>query len=402
MGSTNGYYDELHIRHPFLMVFFYSGTVWPLVLPYCCFNVFLLTALTVLKNYWNISISILPQGHALMSLLIAYLGVSKVNLAYERYMSAQIATGHAFLILRELHQLSITMTENFENAEAIEWRRDTRQTIIQLVHETVTALRDGKHAAALARNVGYRLGVGIDGSKVLNSRGGIHHYEDPMILVHALRSHLYNESAKILKGGDGVPELQLLERCKMIDLLHEFTVSYRNLVRLASSPLPFVLVQMGRTFIFIWTLTIPLVLTGADFVQEYPSAFFFVILLTYGFLGLEFLSRMLSNPFGDEIKNDLNVRGMGTAAIIGIKEDAGLSEMNNLQGNRSTATNATTGSLRGIVQKRQESIRKSARYARLDSGRKVDAVDEYSANSFKYCEMDESAGNADGFPVVFS
>ncbi len=337
-----------------------------------------------------------------MSLLIAYLGVSKVNLAYERYMSAQIATGHAFLILRELHQLSITLTENFENAEAIEWRRDTRQTIIQLVHETVTTLRDGKHAAALARNVGYRPGVGIDGSKDLNSRGGIHHYEDPMLLVHALRSHLYNESANIFKGRDGIPELQLLERCKMIDLLHEFTVSYRNLIRLASSPLPFVLVQMGRTFIFIWTLTIPLVLTGADFVQEYPSAFFFVILLTYGFLGLEFLSRMLSNPFGDEIKNDLNVRGMGTAAIIGIEEDAGLSEISNLRRTRSTATNATTNSLRGIVQKRQKSIRQSARYSLLHNERRVDAVDDNSVNSLKYCEMGESVGSGDGFPAVFS
>merc|ERR1719148_663891 len=108
----------------------------------------------------------------------------------------------------------------------------------------------------------------------------------------------------------------------MINLLHEFSASYRDLLRLASSGLPFALVQMGRTFTFVWVLTIPFVLTGKDFVQEYPSAFTFVILLTYGFLGLEFLSRMLSNPFGDEIKNDLNILGMGTAAVVGIEEDS--------------------------------------------------------------------------------
>mmetsp|Transcript_40199 Transcript_40199/g.72432 ORF Transcript_40199/g.72432 Transcript_40199/m.72432 type:complete len:218 (-) Transcript_40199:392-1045(-) len=133
-------------KHPFAIVFRYAGTVWPLVLPYCLFNISLLTALGVLKNYTDISLSILPQGHALMSLLIAYLGVSKVNLAYERYMSAQIATGHAFMILRELNQLSITLTEQYDGAEAYEWRRDTKRTIIQLIHETVATLRKEQEA----------------------------------------------------------------------------------------------------------------------------------------------------------------------------------------------------------------------------------------------------------------
>ena len=93
-----------HNQHPFAIVFRYRGTVWPLVLPYCILNVIILTCLTILQNTFEIRLSILPQGHALMSLLIAYLGVSKVNLAYERYMGAQIATGHGLMVLRELNQ----------------------------------------------------------------------------------------------------------------------------------------------------------------------------------------------------------------------------------------------------------------------------------------------------------
>ena len=76
-------------------------------------------------------------------------------------------------------------------------------------------------------------------------------------------------------------------------------MSYRNLLRLASSPLPFPLVQMGRTFTAVWTLSLPFVLIGDDFAEDSLSTFTFVILLTYGFLGLEFLSRMLANPFGE-------------------------------------------------------------------------------------------------------
>jgi len=56
---------------------------------------------------------------------------------------------------------------------------------------------------------------------------------------------------------------------------------------------------MGRTFTAVWTLSLPFVLIGDDFAEDSLSTFTFVILLTYGFLGLEFLSRMLANPFGE-------------------------------------------------------------------------------------------------------
>mmetsp|Transcript_24537 Transcript_24537/g.52863 ORF Transcript_24537/g.52863 Transcript_24537/m.52863 type:complete len:396 (+) Transcript_24537:471-1658(+) len=386
MGS-NLNLDEYNIKHPFVIVFKWVGTVWPLVLPYCLFNILLLTALTVIQNYTSVSISILPQGHALLSILIAYLGVSKVNLAYERYMSAQISTGHAFMILRELNQLSITLTEHYTDGEADEWRKDTKLTIIQLINETVATLRDERHAAALARDVGYRSGIGIDVSSNtsrVGGRGGATRVstagsDDPMVLVHALRSHLYHGSNDVR-----VMELQLFERCKLIDLLHDFTISYRNLLRLASSPLPFVLVQMGRTFVFIWTLSLPFVLTGENFVEEYPSAFFFVILLTYGFLGLEFVSRMLANPFGDEIKNDFNIRGMGSAAIIGIEED---SEQ------IITSMNDRNNHFGKLIQKRQESIRMSTRYIVLDGSKdwSKDAMHGSGMDNAPYYNMEEGS-----------
>lgn len=299
-----------------------------------------------------------------MSLLIAYLGVSKVNLAYERYMGAQIAIGHGLMILRELNQLALTLTENFTGEEADEWRTAARQSIIQLIHETVATLRDGRHAAVLARNVG----------QVQSKLGApsVSELEDPMILVHALRTHLYHDSLLL----SNTEQLQLLERCKMIDMLHEFTISYRSLLRIASTPLPFALVQMGRTFIFIWVVTIPFVLSGGDFLQQYPSAFSFVILLTYGFLGLEFVSRMLSNPFGDEIKNDLNIKGMGAAAVIGIENDSRSWREENEKKKQRKATDDGRGdslssmssrSLREYLQNRQKSIRNSGRFVRLDS-----------------------------------
>lgn len=82
---------------------------------------------------------------------------------------------------------------------------------------------------------------------------------------------------------------------------------------------------MGRTFVFVFTLTIPFVVTGDRFGESFLNAVFFVILLTYGFLGLEFVSRMLSNPFGGEIDNDFDIVIMGNSAIVGIEDDSRLS-----------------------------------------------------------------------------
>ena len=128
--------------------------------------------------------------------------------------------------------------------------------------------------------------------------------DDPMIHVQALRSHLYNARLSDTENHDG---LQLLERIKLLDMLNEFVLHFRNLLKFASTPLPFPLLQMGRTFLFLWTFSIPFVLRGV--VSEIYSQIGFVFFLTYGFIGLELVAMKLLDPFGDGV-NDLKVTGM--------------------------------------------------------------------------------------------
>ena len=151
--------------------------------------------------------------------------------------------------------------------------------------------------------------------------------DDPMSHVQMLRSHLYTVNQQIIDSNTTTstndnqtnpPRLELFERMKMIDVLNEFVVHYRNLLKCASTPLSFQLVQMGRTFLFLWTFSIPLVLRGV--VSEIYSATAFVFFLTYGFVGLELVSMKLMNPFGDGA-NDLNVTGMKEATVIGMEHD---------------------------------------------------------------------------------
>lgn len=72
--------------------------------------------------------------------------------------------------------------------------------------------------------------------------------DDPMLHAQALRSHVYtvNLQAFDLAGESNTKQLELLERMKMVDFVNEFVVNYRNLLKCASTPLPFPLVQMAR------------------------------------------------------------------------------------------------------------------------------------------------------------
>jgi predicted membrane chloride channel (bestrophin family) len=82
-----------------------------------------------------------------------------------------------------------------------------------------------------------------------------------------------------------------------MDMTNSFANSYATLLELASTPLPFPLTQMARTFLFLWTFSIPFVLRGV--VDESFIAMIFVFFLTYGFVGLELVAMKLMHPFGE-------------------------------------------------------------------------------------------------------
>merc|ERR1719491_1179874 len=97
------------------------------------------------------------------------------------------------------------------------------------------------------------------------------------------------------------------EEFKLLGHVTEFTNGYHGLNQLISTPFPFPLVQMTRTILFVWLFTLPLsLLKDAGIPWEDMIMIFFV---TYGFLGLEYVSIELSDPFGDD-DNDFDNLGM--------------------------------------------------------------------------------------------
>jgi len=101
--------------------------------------------------------------------------------------------------------------------------------------------------------------------------------------------------------------LHLNEELFVMKFVSDFTTGYHGLMKLCTTPFPFPLVQMARTFLFFWLFTLPLSLMhGAEAPWKVMSTIFFT---TYGFMGLEYVSMELDDPFGED-PSDFDDSGM--------------------------------------------------------------------------------------------
>lgn len=301
-------------KNLFSIVFERDGNVFFSVLPYCVVNISLLGAVTLLEQY-DIHLSFSPTGHGLMTLLVSFLVISKVNLTYERFRVARHAVGSAFLRLRELNQMMIILLEannsgtgsDVSDRAATEkrkeaWKSTGAEKIVVLLEATKRVLQSPHLARFLARN---------DGELAEKGAETVNLIDDPMEIVQDLRFHLY------LAAED--QNIQLLERVQLLTKLGEYVSDYRQLLDLASTPLPFSLIQMGRAFLFLWTFSMPLVLREGPF-SDVLSAGIFLFFLTYGFVGLELVAMQLATPFGDS-PNDVRVTALCAATVAGLERD---------------------------------------------------------------------------------
>ena len=338
----------------FSVVFVKEGNVLCAVLPYCFLNCILFGLVTWGEQSGIFYVSFSPNGHGLMTLLVSFLVISKVNLAYDRFKEARRSVGDAFLRLRELCQLVANMAEaakvtageddqpELERIEA--WKSTSVEKVMELLDATSTVIQSKKLARQLAFNKLDNDGVN---TKVLSED-----YDDPIAIVQILRLHLYmvNDS------------LQLLERVQLITKLAEFLTDYRLCLQLASTPLPFCLVQMGRVFLCIWTFTMPLVLRQGPF-SDVWSAMVFLFFLTYGFIGLELAAMALASPFGDG-PNDIGVTALRDAVYDGIERDLVITQTSSA-GKCNSWAKATNPRLRFSNQKNADSSN-SATNAAID------------------------------------
>jgi hypothetical protein len=119
------------------------GSIWPQVFPYCIINVCFMIALTMVdrrlnKDHNNIEVS--TQGHTFVSLVVAFLLVSRVNIALGRYNEARNALGAMYKESRELIQNACVFSSHATDLAAKEWRQEVAYRCLILLRTAMAVI----------------------------------------------------------------------------------------------------------------------------------------------------------------------------------------------------------------------------------------------------------------------
>jgi len=114
----------------------------------------------------------------------------------------------------------------------------------------------------------------------------------PVRLAYALRKTIHSQNQRVSEPAHVALESRLHAS------VDAFMQGYYGMRVFLTTPVPFPLVQMARTFLFLYVFTIPFVLLAdKSGLLAHVGA---VFVMTYGFVGLELVAIELDNPFGDD------------------------------------------------------------------------------------------------------
>eukprot|EP00560_Eucampia_antarctica_P002395 CAMPEP_0197833282 /NCGR_PEP_ID=MMETSP1437-20131217/18504_1 /TAXON_ID=49252 ORGANISM="Eucampia antarctica, Strain CCMP1452" /NCGR_SAMPLE_ID=MMETSP1437 /ASSEMBLY_ACC=CAM_ASM_001096 /LENGTH=382 /DNA_ID=CAMNT_0043437247 /DNA_START=134 /DNA_END=1282 /DNA_ORIENTATION=+ len=294
-----------------------NGSMWPHVLPYC-----LIASLEAYLIHYakenGINLTYPCGGHQFMSLLVSFLVVTRTTITYNRFMTLRQQLGKCFQSCRELMQLTAMLTFTNKSPESLKWRRNVALKTIELLRVTIAAIQyESSQEAAYdilpesikkGEDIFVQEGVDSDSNKIMKWAHGKRTATDenwraPIVCAYNLRA----EIMKIRQSEILEKQMHVNEELKILDQVSNFVTAFHGLKLILTTPYPFPLVQMSRTLLFFWVFTLPFCLVGA--IEQAIHVVFIVFLITYGFLGLEYVSIELADPFGNDA-NDFDSYAM--------------------------------------------------------------------------------------------
>lgn len=296
------------------------GSVWPRVFPWCIATGLFTYIVFVLKDH-GVDLTIHNgSGHSFMSLLVSFLVVTRTSLVFKSFSDHRQGLQTLFSATREVVQFTCLLTLSNRNKEAQQWRRDVAYNTIIALRAAVAALeyrssgipswevlptfedeqtdlmlwsedseydlenRTANHASILKD-----LSHGARSEATEN-------YRTPCVWAFNLRKTIL--SPRIDPEILSARALQVNEELRILDMVSKFVASWEDMHKLATSPFAFPLAQMTLTFLFFWVFSLPLVLIKDD--SSLWATFLVVFGITYGFFGLEYVCRELSDPYGSD------------------------------------------------------------------------------------------------------
>jgi hypothetical protein len=214
----------------------------------------------------------------------------------------------AYRSCREIAQFTCVYTFKTKSEKAKAWRREVAFRTILLLRVTMDAL-EWSSTEKDEWEEEYEF-TDYGASEHFRLLSSFHHGKRTMVdenfRATIMFAHILREQIMMHPESLGYT----LHANEYRDLLHfvtTFIEAFHGFRVLVFTPYPFPLVQMTRMFLFFWVYSLPLVL-----VEEMNSLWDTVIiisLITFGFVGTEYVSMALDDPFGDEA-NDIDQHGM--------------------------------------------------------------------------------------------
>mmetsp|Transcript_6864 Transcript_6864/g.8896 ORF Transcript_6864/g.8896 Transcript_6864/m.8896 type:complete len:375 (-) Transcript_6864:91-1215(-) len=296
------------------------GSIWPSVLPYCLFNVMMMVILTYVdasdKIQYNMKMS--AQGLGFITMVVAFLLVSRVNTALGRFTEARDNLGKMYRESRELIQNTCVFTSHATSEQAKVWRQELAYRSLLLLR-TSMAVIDYPTDFIAAWDVPELKGE--EKEDIRNTLLGpiakryshieLGEWEDtmrvPIRIAYLLRKTIHAHSTRLNA------KLETSHENKLHASVDSFMSGYYGMRKFLTTPVPFPMIQMARTFLFLYLLTVPFVML-TDTISSNFARCLIVFLITFGFMGLELVAIQLDNPFGDDA-NDFDNMAMAMTAF---------------------------------------------------------------------------------------
>lgn len=300
-GSGRVEYD---VEDHFGIIFQMYGSVWGRVLPCCILNVVITLTASYLLYQGIIDLTFSDKGHTFMAALVSFLVVVRSNISYHRWNTSRKLISTMMYACRGLVQHAVVFTRKDVTPQATKWRAEVATRTVTVMRTIVNVIQNSgdekKRATWLLSELDAR-----DQADLLISLGPGNE-RSPINLITFLRSAIAEHVNYLATPLDVNQELLLFT--------HSCTLyaAYLEFEKLNTSPFPFPLVQMTRTFLFFWIFTLPFALAG-DF-KSLPAYVIMIFFITYGFLGIEFVSIEMDDPFGEDA-NDFDVINLASVVF---------------------------------------------------------------------------------------
>ncbi|KAL7546621.1 hypothetical protein ACHAWF_009955 [Thalassiosira exigua] len=284
---------------------------WPQVLPFIFANLAWLLFIFFARKFGVVDLTVRTGGgwYSNLAMLVSFLIVSRCVTAYKIYMRFREHLATFYRACRELVRYTMVYTQETQTEDAARWRQEVCYRTILLLRVTVDALIWSSMERTMWGKSYFEAKPEPDVSEHISQIKCLLHGQSsniaenlraPLTSAHMLSEVIMRHRHCL---GDKMPAQ---EYNKLLGFVDQLVMAFHGCRVLILTPYPFSLVQLGRIFLFVFVGAMPMIILKE---ARFWGAVFVVTISTFGFVGLEYVSMALMDPFGDDT-DEFDVSGM--------------------------------------------------------------------------------------------